>query len=123
MRICYKADRIFMTPTQGQRAAQTLDMFLISYIRLAHDVNQDGLVFFNITPKLHYLDHVRLELRQQLSRQQQRLLNPMAFSTAMAEDYVGRASVISRTPHPTAMPLRTAQKWLIETRLRWRGER
>eukprot|EP00439_Symbiodinium_sp_Y106_P050334 s5198_g6.t1 len=36
----------------------------------------------------------------------------MAFSTAMAEDYVGRTSVISRTTHQTAMPLRTAQKWL-----------
>ena len=112
-----------MTPTEGQIAAQALEKFLISYIRLAFDVNQEGLVFFNITPKLHYLDHVRLELKEQLSAQHQRLFNPMAFSTAMAEDYVGRASVISRTPHPTAMPLRTAQKWLIETRLRWRGER
>ena len=112
-----------MTATEGQSALEALDKFLINYIRLAYDANQDGLVFFNITPKLHYLDHVRWDLRGQLSRQQQRLLNPMAFPTAMAEDYVGRASVISRTPHPTAMPLRTAQKWLIETRLRWRGER
>ena len=113
-----------MTTTEGQSALEVLDKFLINYIRFAYDTNQDGLVFFNITPKLHYLDHVCSDLRGQLSKQQQqRLLNPMAFSTAMAEDYVGRASVISRTSHPTAMPLRMAQKWLIETRLRWRGER
>ena len=68
-----------MTATEGQSALEALDKFLINYIRLAYDANQDGLVFFNITPKLHYLDHVRWDLRGQLSRQQQRVLNPMAF--------------------------------------------
>ncbi|CAE7537684.1 unnamed protein product [Symbiodinium sp. CCMP2592] len=48
-------------------AAEALDRFLIKYIRLAFDANND---------------------RKQLSSQQ-RILNPMAFSTAMAEDYVG----------------------------------
>ena len=122
MRKGAKADRVFMTPTEARGAAEALDRFLIKYIRLATDAHNDRLVFFNITPKAHYLDHVRLDLRKQLVSQQ-RILNPMAFSTAMAEDYVGRTSVISRTTHQTAMPLRTAQKWLIETRLRWRGER
>jgi len=110
-----------MTQTEARGAVKSLDEFLIHYVRLASDANQEGLVFFNLTPKLHYLDHIRLEMKGQLANQ--RFLNPLAFSTALAEDYVGRASVISRTPHQLAMPLRTAQKWLIETRLRWRGQR
>lgn len=96
-------------------------MFLERYVRLAYDVNQRGLVFFNMTPKMHYLDHIHVELRAQLRNS--RVLNPMAFSTAMAEDHVGRSSVMSRTTHQVSMPSRTAQKWLIETRLRWKKDR
>lgn len=96
-------------------------MFMDNYVRLAYDVNRLGLVFFNMTPKIHYLDHILLELRGQLRNS--RVLNPMAFSTAMAEDHVGRSSVLSRTTHQASMPFRTAQKWLIETRMRWRKER
>ena len=44
------------------------------------------------------------------------VLNPKIFSAQMAEDHVGRASRICRSVHPRTVSLRTAQKWLVQTK-------
>ena len=80
-------------------------------------------MYFNLISKYHYLGDIRFDLQFQLNGGVAWLLNPAIFATQMAEDYVGRTSVISRTTNQLTAPLRTAQKYLLEVKLRWTGAR
>ena len=102
-------------------SSETVACLFRHYILAAQLAHDRGQLFWNLTPEFHYLMHVEQELRQQLSAGCVRVLNPAVFSTAMAEDSVGRLSVMSRTVHPLTMPLRVAQKYLLDAKLRWDG--
>ena len=119
LRLCYTADRIFFTEEQARLAHQLRTKFAERYHECSSRCYSVRALFFNLTPKYHYMLHVRDSLAP---RPNQRLyLNPAAFSTQMDEDYVGRVSQSSRTVHPLGVPLRVGQKWRIYTKLRWMG--
>jgi hypothetical protein len=121
LKLCSAADRVFFTPAQGRQAAELAECFLLNYLRVAQDCFRRGLVFFNLVPKFHYFARVAWDLRQQEGSPS--VLNPAAAATQMAEDFVGRASVMSRTTHQKCVALRTAQKWRLDVKLRWAGQR
>ena len=70
------------------------------------------MCLFKITPNLHYLCHVGLELRSFLKAGSESL-NPAQFSCPNDEDFIGRSSRIYRLVHPTKSSLRTMQRWLV----------
>ena len=120
LHLCYTTDRIFFTPEQSHTAHGHLCTFAEKYHDCASKCFARNLLFFNLTPKYHYMLHVRdsLELRPK----QKLYMNPAATSTQMDEDYVGRVSQSSRTVHALGVPLRVGQKWLVYTHMRWSGQ-
>ena len=117
LRLCYTADRVFFTPGQAARAHECLSCFAVKYHHCAMQCFKMQKLFFNLTPKFHYMLHVRDSLLLQQGRHI--YLNPAVFSTQMCEDYVGQVSQSSRTVHPLGVPLRVGQKWRLYTKLKW----
>ena len=69
--------------------------FLYVYGRLAHETWAAGKNRYSIMPKLHYLSHVALQLRQQ-SDLADWCQNPLGCSVQLQEDFIGRPSRASR---------------------------
>ena len=98
-RLCYQqADRIWLTAAQAMSARHFLWQFFCSYVKAARLCHQQAKLFFNITPKFHYLLHIHEDLQRCAGREY--TLNPASFATQMDEDYVGVASQMGRTCHP-----------------------
>ena len=90
------------------------------YQACARACYDQSLVFFNLTPKVHYLFHVSDDTKKQLLvNDLQCILNPALFSTQMAEDYIGKTCRVAKTVHPCTAAFRTAQKWLVVTKQVW----
>ena len=119
LRACFSCDRVYFTRQEAKQAQQCVDTFLACYADVARKCYDNQLVFYNLTPKYHYLAHISYDIQAQLEKGGHQLVNPALFATQMAEDYVGRTCVMSRTTHQASAVLRTAQKWLVEARLRW----
>ena len=69
--------------------------FLYVYGRLAHETLAVGKNRYSLMPKLHYLSHVALQLRQQ-SDLVDWCQNPLGCSVQLQEDFIGRPSRASR---------------------------
>ena len=81
--------------SKGNRAHSKLFFFLGAYQRLALLCLQAGKNRYQIIPKLHYLSHFALEMRDQASKSDW-VVNPLATSVQTQEDFVGRPSRVSR---------------------------
>ncbi|CAE7891380.1 unnamed protein product, partial [Symbiodinium microadriaticum] len=107
-RLCYaQCDRIWMSAVEMKRARALLSRFIFSYSMAAQKSHAKGMLFFNITPKYHYLLHMEHDLR--ISMGHSWGLNPACFATQMDEDYMGVSSRMSRAAHPLGAARRTAQ--------------
>ena len=98
-----------------------LNLWSEKFRQCAQQCFDQQLCFFAFTPKYNFLLHVAADMHRQLDESsfQDEILNPSLFSTQMAEDYVGRSSRLGRSVHPTTCSQRTAQKWLVQTKLLW----
>ena len=120
MRLVYTADRIWLTRAEATQATGLLTTFLESYYKCSLCCFRKKQSFFNLTPKFHYLDHVRYDLRKSLDDPETRaFLNPAAWSTTMDEDFVGVVSRIGRNVHAANVGLRTVNRWLVYANTRW----
>ena len=118
LRLCYQeSDRVWMTRAQAAQAHQFLQTFFEHYHAAARRCCHSGQLFFNLTPKYHYLMHMQADLAN--SANQAYLLNPACFATQMDEDYVGVVSQMGRSCHPLGVSRRTAEKWLVYAWLKW----
>ena len=120
LRLCFTGDRTFFDRKQADEAHRLLSIFARKYVECAGRCHEAKFLFFNLTPKFHYILHVRDALK--LTPKRPLYLNPIVFSTQMCEDYVGRVSQSSRTVHPLGVPLRVGQKWRLFTKLKWMEE-
>ena len=120
---CYTTDRTHMTRAQATKACECLRAFFRNYIQAADLARRNRQIFWNLTPKFHYLMHVEYDMAVQLSSGARYIFNPYLFSTAMAEDSVGRLSMLSRSVHPLSMPSRVAQKYMLDAKQRWCGKK
>ena len=77
--------------------------------------------YFNMVPKIHYLAHIAYHLNDSL-RKGVAVLNPSIWSTAMAEDYVGRTCRLSMRVHPSVVVRRGTECYLVLARLQWLKE-
>lgn len=80
-------------------------------MKLAFWSSQHGLCLFVIKPKLHYMAHVALDLRD-AAKKGVGALNPALHACPADEDFVGKLSRICRVVHPLVAPLRCIQRYL-----------
>ena len=118
--LCYVlSDRVWMSGMQMRSARTFLGRFFVAYSMAAQLCNARGMLFFNITPKFHYMLHIEHDLR--LSMGYSWGLNPACFATQMDEDYMGVSSRFSRAAHPLGAARRTAQRWLMYSWSKWKS--
>ena len=116
-RHCFTADRVWLDQDQAQEASLLLGRYIVHYHAAARECWQCSLLFFNLTPKVHYLMHMLDDLR--LVRGQRYVANPALWSTQMDEDHVGVSSRRSRSTHAATVAKRTGDKWLVYVRRKW----
>lgn len=120
LRLVFTTDRLFLSREEANLAINYLEVWHEKFHACARGCYDQSLVFFNLTPKVHYLFHVSDDLRKQLHLRH--ILNPGLFSTQMAEDYIGRTCRVAKTTHPCTAVQRTAQKWLVVTKQLWEDD-
>ncbi|CAE7488188.1 unnamed protein product [Symbiodinium natans] len=119
LRLCYeKSDRVWLDAAQCALARRLLQDFFTNYVGAAKTCHRRGQLFFNVTPKLHYLFHLEEDLAWSQS-QSVWALNPACFATQMDEDYIGVVSQMSRHCHPLGAAKRTAERWLVYAWRKW----
>lgn len=116
LRLCFSKKSAFLSRMEAVDCIVWLRVWAEKFYSCALGCNTAELCFFPLTPKYHYINHVCWDLQKQLLSGAEEVLNPKIFSAQMAEDHVGRASRICRSVHPRTVSLRTAQKWLVQTK-------
>lgn len=69
--------------------------FLRAYSKLGSKAHKAGRPLWVFKPKIHYYHHLIHDMQTCISRGH-RPLKPLAFSCAMAEDFIGRTSLLAR---------------------------
>lgn len=122
-RLCYSGlsgiERLFMDRARQIAARNALQQFLVSYSKLAKYWYERRWCLFGFTPKYHYTCHWEQEISEAIASNQVWVWNPAAFATPMMEDFVGVCSRMSRTTHPSTVPLNTIRKYLVEMKRLW----
>ena len=118
----YTTDRVWWSVRESNKGLLTLTTFLRSYASAAAESHRRKLCYFNMVPKLHYIAHIAYHLHDCLSRGITRILNPSIWSTAMAEDYVGRTCRLSMRVHPSVVAKRGTERYLVLARRHWLKE-
>ena len=101
------ASQLFLRPSQAMAVAGEGLRFLRRYAACAVQARQQGRALFAVMPKGHAFHHILLSLEQQAKVPSRRwILNPLAWSTQMCEDFVGRPSRLSRRVKPGSIQVR-----------------
>ena len=79
----------------GKRLAKLVHTFVYSYQRCAYLTHVARKPRFALMPKLHYLAHAALQMKQQANLGQW-IQNPLGASVQLQEDFIGRPSRVSR---------------------------
>lgn len=86
----------FLTESEGWQVISAGHAFLLSYARAAEQAYKQSLCLFALKPVLHLFAHIVLTALQQYKMDPECVVNPVAESTFMSEDLVGRVSRLSR---------------------------
>ena len=117
-RLCFQShDRIWLNQQQTRTAAEHLGSFIVNYYAAAKFCFSQTKLYFNLTPKFHYLLHLHDDLT--LKEGQDYVFNPAIWSTQMDEDHVGVSSHMSRVCHQNTVAKRTGQRWLVDIFQKW----
>lgn len=96
--------------------------FLKAYGRLAFLSHASAVSRFPLVPKCHMFFHVCHDMKMQ----QQAccwVLNPISFSTASDEDFIGKYCLLTRCVSPRQRILRSLQRYLTQVYVYWvRGQ-
>ena len=118
-RLCFSAEnRVWLSTAETHKAAEHLGSFMVHYYAAAKLCFGQRKLFFNLTPKYHYMLHLHDDLV--LHEGQEYSINPAIWSTQMDEDYVGVTSRMSRSCHQSTVAFRTGDRWLVSTYQKWR---
>ena len=80
--------------------------------------NELWLPRFKLQPKLHMFAHVRHQLITE-SQSKARSISPLAYSTQLDEDFVGRICTFSRATHSRTLHSKSLQKYKIALAALW----
>ena len=119
LRLVFTANRFFLSREEASAALNYLLMWHAKTHACARGCFDQRLVFFNLTPKFHYLQHVSDDIKKQLDSELTEILSPAIYATQMAEDYIGKSCRVAKTTHPCTAVRRTGQKWLVFCRQWW----
>ena len=88
--------------------------FLRIYSRLALRAYRDGVCRFGLVPKLHFLNHLLVDVLRQCSANRW-TLSPLVYSVQLQEDFIGRPSRLSRrvSAKGNNHALRTIQRMML----------
>ena len=92
--------------------------FLKGYARLAFLCHQTNLSRFPLAPKCHMFFHVVYKMKEQTQRAEF-IENPIIYSTASDEDFIGRFCYLTRCVSPRQRILRSLQRYLTQVYLFW----
>ena len=91
---------------------------LRGYGFLASRAMREGRRFFALRPKLHYHQHMLLELQGQVLSQHEIMFNYAAcFNCESNEDFIGRVARMSRKVSPKLTARRTIERYLVAVQL------
>ena len=94
--------------------------FLKGYSKLAGLSLALSRPLFVFRPKIHYYHHIVLEMRSTVT-QNKKPLNPLAYSCSQAEDFIGRASLLSRRVSALTTETRVVQRYLAAAYTAWKS--
>ena len=99
----------------GKRLGKCLKSFLFCYARCAH-LCMCGYVNhtlrFTMIPKVHFMDHIATRMVVD-SAKAEWIINPVAESVQMQEDYIGRPARLSRRVNPRLIHQRVLERSLL----------
>ena len=116
-RILY-SEGVWLAVETAAQTGQLASKFLRRYEQLAVQAYSDEITLFSLPPKLHPLHHFATQLLAS-ARAGQLALNPLAYSTQMSEDLVGRPSRLSRRVGSRLVISRTLQRYLKASYAQW----
>lgn len=108
-------------PSLAGRIVDSGLTFLRAYAKLASLAYHQHLYLFVFRPKLHYFHHLLLEISCALNSGGLPL-NPLAYSCSAAEDFIGRASLLSRRTAAATTERRVLQRYLAGAADVWARE-
>ena len=109
MQRCLTAE-FFMSSDDCLYVLQAGHAFLKGYQTLATLCYDRQLCLYKFRPKIHYLNHIFLLVKDQWEATGT-AVNPVAEATFMSEDFVGHASRLSRRVNPRAVAKKTLQRY------------
>lgn len=109
------ASNVFLTPEESGFLGELAFKFLRRYSSLSAACFRDGKNLFKIMPKHHIIHKIAVQLTDARSRGAP-MLNPMACSVQMDEDFIGRPSRLSRRVTPRGLTMeRVLERYLQST--------
>jgi hypothetical protein len=85
---------IWLTDSCREKLMKNLQRFVTAYAKLAAEAHAQNLQLWAMVPKIHSLDHVKVDL--EYCERKDYTLNPATWDCSMSEDFVGRISRQSR---------------------------
>ncbi|CAE7814342.1 unnamed protein product [Symbiodinium necroappetens] len=116
-RILY-SEGVWLSVETAARTGQLASKFLRRYEELAKKAHSDQLTLFAMPPKLHSLHHFAIDLLTSANANRM-ALNPLALSTQISEDLVGRPSRLSRRVSSRLVVQRTLERYLQSCHAKW----
>ena len=108
-------------PKQCLKVVNAGMSFMRGYSKLAALAHGAGRPLFVYKPKIHYYHHILLWMHER-GVAGKPAVNPLAWSCAMAEDFIGRISLISRRVSALSNEKRTIQRYLLAAYAAWQRE-
>ncbi|CAK9101825.1 Uncharacterized protein SCF082_LOCUS47603 [Durusdinium trenchii] len=112
LRTLFKAG-FFLTGDEAHQAISAGNAFLLSYEKLAKMAFSLKKALYKLKPKAHAFAHLVLEMLTQHRHDRTSVLNCVAFSTFMCEDFVGHVARLSRRVSPKVQGRKVIFRYLV----------
>lgn len=86
--------------------------FLEAYAKLASEAHKAGRPLWVYKPKIHYFHHLMHDMKASICKGH-KPLNPLPFSCSMAENFIGRTSLLARRGSAMTTETRVLQRYLL----------
>lgn len=112
MHVVFEAS-FFLTESEGWQLVASGHAFLSCYARLARESCNAGLCLFKLKPKVHMFAHIVHTAFEQYKLGTDLVINPVAESTFMLEDFVGKVARLSRRVSPKLQGVKIIYRYLV----------
>eukprot|EP00438_Fugacium_kawagutii_P009434 Skav202045 [mRNA] locus=scaffold1138:363163:364701:- [translate_table: standard] len=106
----------FLTETEAWQLIQAGQSFLNAYMKLATLSYNRPLCLWKLKPKLHMLAHIVHTALCQFRKGTTCVINPVAESTFMCEDFIGKVSRLSRRVSAKQHGKKILQRYMVAAR-------